>query len=66
MVAGYRDLHQIHDPQPLGDPNRTQTTDTTARRHATQALAGAARLAHESAPGAPTTTPAVTERSLHR
>ena len=66
MVAGYRDLHQIHDTQPLGDPDPAQTSDTTARRRATEALATAVRLAHEPAPRAPISTPAITERSLHR
>jgi hypothetical protein len=44
VVAGYRDLHQIDDDQPLGDTD-DRHPDGDDRRHATSAAATATRLA---------------------
>jgi hypothetical protein len=57
VVAGYRDLHQIHDEQPLGDAVDRQP-DGDDRRRATTAAATAARLARSH--------PAATTRAAHQ
>ena len=67
VVAGYRDLHQIHDDQPLGDTDHRSPDPSGERRRATAAVATAARTARTSR--ATTTRPAVTlspDRSLQR
>ena len=68
VVAGYRDLHQIHhDQQPLGDPDDRHPNRGDDRLRATAAVATAARLAHNH-PAATSATPEppTRNRSIHR
>jgi hypothetical protein len=66
VVAGYRDLHQIHDDQPLGDSDR-HPDRSHERRRGTNAAATAARLArsHRAAPSTAAHESSVT-RSIQR
>ena len=68
VVAGYRDLHQIHhDQRPLGDTDDRHPNRGDDRLRATAAVATAARLArsHPAATSA-ATEPPTRSRSIHR